>query len=170
MTDKAIEVRATEIPGMRISYQGPVDADGRGLSFEIIADQTIAREDLDEVLDRVAEASRRQMAFDQLRISKEKLRASKLQLDMALKERARAYAILEGHVQKLSQVRRGQVQATAQDAKSVQQWDETIITARNEITLAEWRIPYWEAIRDRREPPELPEIQGAANDTQMAAE
>ena len=165
--EKVVQVRATEIPGMRIIYQTPLADDGKGISYEAAVDTTISQDDLDELLDRVSEASRRQMAFDQIRISKESLHAAKKKLANALTERAHAIAMLNRHVERMSVNRRGPVDPTTQDANSVKQWDETVAAARNDIVLAEWRIPYWEAIRDRKTPPELPEI---ANDRLEAAE
>ena len=168
MTDKAIEVRATEVPGMKIVFQGPLGPDGLGVSFEIAEARDISREDLDELLDRVSGARRRQQAMEQLPLEKQRLSANLKLLKTAEVDRARHKAQMQGRMDRIGARRRGEIEPAPQDVNALSQHDGRILEINGQIEGARAAIPYLEAIIAGREPPELyPET---ANDTQMAAE
>ena len=168
MTDKAIEVRATEVPGMQIEFQGPIGPDGLGVGFRIAVDQTISSADLDELLDRVGGARRRQKAIEELPIEKMSLVANLQLLKTAELDRARHKAQMTGRAERLGTRRRGEVEPSPQDVNALSGHDQRIMQIQGQIEGARARIPYLEAIIEGREPPELyPE---AANDAAMAAE
>ncbi len=168
MTDKAIEVRATEIPGMRVTFQGPISPDGVGMAFEMVADSTIHPDDLNKSLDMMFDARRRLAAREELPIVKQSLHANTLLLKTAELDRARHKAQMTGRVEKIAPRRRDQVEPNPQDVNALSQHDQRILQIAGQIEGARARIPYLEAIIEGREPPELfPE---AANDTAMAAE
>src|SRR5512147_2579354 len=96
--EKAIEVRATEVPGMQIEFQGPIGPGGLGVGFRIMVDQTIAREDLDELFDRVDGARRRLVAREQLPLERRRLVVATENLEKAKHARATHEAQMNGRV------------------------------------------------------------------------
>ncbi len=166
--DKAIEVRATEVPGMKIVFQGPLGPDGLGIAFEVAEARDISREDLDELLDRVAGARRRQEAMEKLPLEKQRLSMNLKLLRLAEVERARHKAQMTGRVEQLGARRRGAVEPAPQDTNALAQHDHRIMEINGHIEGARAAIPYLLAIIAGEEPPEL--YPDAANDTAMAAE
>ncbi len=163
MTDKAIEVRATEVPGMQIEFQGPIGPDGLGVGFRIAADATISLDELNERLDTVAGALRRQRAMEQLPLEKQRLSANLKLLKTAEIDRARHKAQMSGRVIQ----RRGGAVEMPQDVNALAQFDQRIMEINGQIEGARAAIPYLEAVIAGREPPELYPV---ANDQREAAE
>ncbi len=163
MTDKAIEVRATEVPGMQIEFQGPIGPDGLGVGFRIAADATISLDELNERLDTVAGALRRQRAMEQLPLEKQRLSANLKLLRTAEIDRARHKAQMSGRTIQ----RRGGSVEMPQDVNSLAQFDQRIMEINGQIEGARAAIPYLEAVIAGREPPELYPV---ANDQREAAE
>jgi hypothetical protein len=164
MTDKAIEVRATEVPGMQIEFQGPIGPDGLGVGFRIAVDATISLEDLNIQLDIVAKATRRQRAMEQLPLEKQRLSANLKLLKTAEIDRARHKAQMSGRVIQ----RRGGSVEMPQDVNALAQFDQRIMEINGQIEGARAAIPYLEAVIAGEEPPEL--YPDAANDQREAAE
>jgi hypothetical protein len=164
MTDKAIEVRATEVPGMQIEFQGPIGPDGLGVGFRIAVDATIGLEDLNIQLDIVAKATRRQRAMEQLPLEKQRLSANLKLLKTAEIDRARHKAQMSGRVIQ----RRGGSVEMPQDVNALAQFDQRIMEINGQIEGARAAIPYLEAVIAGEEPPEL--YPDAANDQREAAE
>jgi hypothetical protein len=168
MTDKAIEVRATEVPGMQIEFQGPIGPDGLGVGFRIAVDATIGLEDLNIQLDIVAKATRRQRAMEQLPLEKQRLSANLNLLKTTERERARHLAGMTARTQKLQANRRNPVEPMAQDTQGLIGHDNEIRRINGHIEGARAAIPYLEAVIAGEEPPEL--YPDAANDQREAAE
>jgi hypothetical protein len=164
MTDKAIEVRATEVPGMQIEFQGPIGPDGLGVGFRIAVDATISLEDLNIQLDIVAKATRRQRAMEQLPLEKQRLSANLKLLKTAEIDRARHKAQMSGRVIQ----RRGGSVEMPQDVNALAQFDQRIMEINGQIEGARAAIPYLESVIAGEEPPEL--YPDAANDQREAAE
>jgi len=162
--DKAIEVRATEVPGMQIEFQGPIGPDGLGVGFRIAADATISLEDLNIQLDVVAKATRRQRAMEQLPLEKQRLSANLKLLKTAEIDRARHKAQMSGRVIQ----RRGGAVEMPQDVNALAQFDQRVMEINGQIEGARAAIPYLEAVIAGKEPPEL--YPDAANDQREAAE
>lgn len=142
--DKMMSVRAIEVPGMTIEFQGPIGADGLGVGFRVAVDSTIGREDLDELLDRVGSARRRQAAIEELPLLQQSLNASLKLLDTAKRERAKHEAQMNGRVAQLAARRRADVQVTPQDVNALSQHDQRILQIEGQIAGARERIPYLE--------------------------
>lgn len=163
MTDKAIEVRATEVPGMQIEFQGPIGPDGLGVGFRIAVDATISLEDLNIQLDIVAKATRRQRAMEQLPLEKQRLSANLKLLKTAEIDRARHKAQMQ-----VRKERRGKEIEMPQEINSLEQFDRRVMEINGQIEGARAAIPYLEAVIAGEEPPEL--YPDAANDQREAAE
>ena len=166
MSEK-VEVRATEIPGMKITFQGPLSPDGLGVAFEVAVDSTIHQADLDDLLDRIAGARRRQAAIEELPIVRQNLHAKRELLKTARHDKAVHEAAMTARHEQLAPRRRNEVMPNIQDQNALSQHVKTVIQIEEQIELMKARIPYLEALRDGKEPPDpLP----AANDARMAAE
>jgi hypothetical protein len=167
MTDKAIEVRATEVPGMQIEFQGPIGPDGLGVGFRIAVDATISLEDLNIQLDIVAKATRRQRAMEQLPLEKQRLSANLKLLKTAEQDRARHKAQMSGRVIQ----RRGGAVEMPQDVNALAQFDQRVMEINGQIEGARAAIPYLAAVIAGEEPPELyPEVSDDIADRLEAAE
>jgi hypothetical protein len=167
MSDKVVEVRATEIPGMRIKFSAPISPDGAGMEFEVGVDATIDRPELDLLLDTVASARRRQAAIEELPLERQGLYRNSELLKIARREKAAHEARMGARLTALGARRRGEVMPNPQDVNALSQHDNRIMQIEEQIERAKARIPYLEALIDNREPPDyLP----AANDGRMAAE
>lgn len=167
MTDKVFSATATEIPGMRVTYQIAI-GDGRTVAYEAAVDSTIAREDLDELLDRCGDAAERRQAVFELPLVRASLWSNRQLLATERVSRARAQAESEGRVAQLSRGRRADVPLPPSDVNRIAQYDARLLQIEAQIKSAEARIPYLEAIIARREPPDLfPEL---AADMREAAE
>ena len=167
MTDKAVEVRAIEIPGMKIKYSAPLSPDGDGIEYEMAVDSTIHRDDLDELLDKVGGAHQRQAAKRELPLLRQNLHGNRNLLRSARNEKARHEAGMNARASALGGTRRREVQPNPQDANALSQHDQRIIKIEEEIKRAEQRIPYLEAIVAGKDPPDP---FAAANDTAQAAD
>ena len=152
--EKVVEVRATEVPGMRVTFQGPLSPDGLGIAFEAAVDSTTSRADLDELLDRIGGARRRQAAIEELPIVQQSLHANRELLKTARREKAAHEARMGGRIATLSGKRRSEVMPNMQDQNALAQHDNRILQIEEQIERAKARIPYLEALRDGKEPPD----------------
>ena len=151
MSDK-VEVRATEVPGMQIEFQGPIGPGGLGVGFRIMVDQTIAREDLDELFDRVDGARRRLVAREQLPLERRRLVVATENLEKAKVARATHLAQMNGRVAQLQKTRRNEVMANPQDMNALAGHDQRIAQLEFDIEDAKATIPYLEALLKGEDP------------------
>ena len=164
--DKVVEVRATEVPGMRIKFSAPISPDGTGIEFDTAVDATISGPDLDELLDRIGKARRRQAAIEELPMEQQALQRNIGLLAVARAEKAAHVQRTEGKIEIIGARRRNPVQPSLQDQNALTQHDSRIMQIEEQIARSKARIPYLEALIAGREPPDqFP----AAND-KMAAE
>lgn len=167
MSDDKIVVEPVEIPGMQITFQSPIGPNGKGMSFVLSADALISREVLDERLDIIAGAARRQDAYEQLLLDRTHLAANLKLLAKAKAALSAAKATIESKVTAINKDKRVQVAATAaapHALNAASQHEQRIIEIEGQIAGCEERIPRWEAIL-RGADPDLP-VPGHA----MAAE
>jgi hypothetical protein len=168
LSDKTISVDATLIPGMKITVQGPISPDGQTLAFELPVDALLSRPMLDERLDVLTGALRRQRAIEELPLTKASLVTNLGLYAAQRKARATHEAAMNARIAARSANRRVEAEAAAGDVNALSQFDARLAQIDGQIKLARARIPYLEAIIAGDEPPELfPE---AANDVKMAAE
>ena len=145
MTD-TIKLDGLPVPGMMIVFQQPLSPEqGHGISFQLHEDVTIGEEDLNELLDRVTRATRRQAYIEELPRLRQLLAMKRQAFAEQKKERARAEANMQSNVVRLSQKKRNPAQPTIQDQNAVAQFDARIAALQQEIGLAERRVPYLEA-------------------------
>jgi hypothetical protein len=153
---------------MQISFQSPIGPAGKGISFVLSADALIPVETLNERLDIVAAAARRQDAFEQLRLDQQSLAANR---KLLAKRQAQRNAVRIAHESKLSVVggtRRREPDATKLDPHGIaalSQHDQAILEIEGQIAGCEERIPFWKAILRGEEPLDLEDVTPA-----MAAE
>ncbi len=152
MSNESNVVERVAIPGMQITFQSPLSPDGKGLNFVIACESTIASGDLDQRLDLIAAAVRRQQAVEELPIVKQSLSANLKLLKTAKKEQATAVARHEAKAATRNKGLRNQVELPASD---LVQHDNRILQIEGQIAGAQTRIPYLEALIEGREPPEL---------------
>lgn len=142
------------IGGLGITYQATL-IDGRTVAFETAIDLTATQADIDDVLDVIAAATKRQQAIEELPAVRDALSFTLAQLASMKKQRA---ALVAGHQAKHSAMNANRrnpkpLEAGSTDA-NLAQIDQTIAATEQKIRVAKARIPYLEAIRDRREPPD----------------
>jgi hypothetical protein len=164
--DRTFSVPAIAIPGMRVTYQVQI-GDGQTIAYEVGVDATIAREDLDELFDRVGGAAARRKAVFDLPLTELSLAGAKAMLVQQRKAHAAAVATQEAHIQRMSENRRNQAQATQVDVMAVAQFDQRIMQLERQIVQDTRMVEYLKAIIAGETPPEL---FPAANDMAMAAE
>jgi hypothetical protein len=160
MSDGPAEVKRLPLPvgAMAVTYQITI-GDGRTMAFETAVDATVAREDLDGLLDTMGGAAERRQAIFELPLVKANLFANRELLADQEKGRANAIANLQAHVEIRSRGSRPQAQPVPSDVNAVAQFDDRIAKIKAQIKTAELRIPYLEALIDRRDPPDLfPEL------------
>ena len=168
MSDKEKNiVERVEVPGMQITFGGPLSPDNKGLTFVIAADALIPELALNERLDIVGRAFRRQAAFEELPIVKQSLHANRELLKKAKMELASHKARMDAREAQLMVNRRQKVDPNPQDVNALSQHDQRILQIEGQIEGAKARIPYLEAIIAGDEPPEPFPV---ANDRLEAAE
>lgn len=157
MSDDTI-IEPIKIPGMQVTFQSPLSPDGKGINFVLACDALINPKALDERLDVIAAAARRQAAFEELPIVKQSLYANRRLLETARKERAKQAAALHHKLELVQAGRRGQADPTKhapQDVNALAQHDNRILQIEGQIEGASARLPYLQAIIEGRDPPEL---------------
>lgn len=160
-------MQPVEVPGMQITFQSPVGPSGKGISFVLAVESAIETDDLNRRLDVIAAATRRQDAFEQLRLDQQSLAANRKLLVKAKAALSAAEQQLQGKVTLMSANRRRPVDATQaapQQVSSVSQHQQRILEIEGQIAGCEERIPFWKAILRGEEPIDLDEF------TRMAAE
>lgn len=155
MVDKAFEVRATEIPAMKVTYQAPIAPDGQGIAFELAIDSTVDRQELDQRLDLVIGAARRQAAVEELPRIKALIVTKQEALRKDIEGRAAALARQHQNVVTMTGQRRREAPARSDDVNAVAQFDARISETRQTIKTAFLRLPYLEAIIAGLEPPDM---------------
>lgn len=149
----AVNRRGVAIPGVEITYQATL-IDGKQLAFVLAEDATISREDLDELLDRYVGASRRQQAIEELPLVRANLSSNRKLLLLQRRERAKAEGGSHARMALVGSARRNPRPMPVGDENAVAQFDARIAQIETQIKHAELRIPYLEALIDRREPPD----------------
>ena len=151
------------IGGLGITYQATL-IDGKQLAFETAIDNTVDREELDRTLDTFIGAAKRQQAIEELPLVKEALSVNLATLRQKETERAQAIAAQDARAA-LSEMERPRgtrrhagnanqpLTAGGPDA-AVMQANQMIEALKAKIAAARARIPYLQAIIDRREPPD----------------
>ena len=168
MSDKTM-VEPVEIPGMQISFSSPIGPSGKGLNFVMSADALILEGALNERLDIIARAARRQDAFEQLRLDQQSLIANRKLLAQQRAKLSATHRTVESKVANFPTSRRGvdATKAAPQELSAISQIENRIFEIEGQIAGCEERIPFWKAILRGEEPLDLePE---PAND-RMAAE
>ncbi len=161
--------RTVEIPGMRVTIQGPISPDGQTLAFELPVDEAMAinQAALDERLDVLTSATRRQRAIEELPLTLASLATNRQLYREEEKRRAAHIAGMNARVAQRSQGRRVEALPNPADANSLAQFDQRLAQIDGQIKLAQNRIPYLRALIAREEPPELYPEEDAAT---LAAE
>lgn len=154
MSEDKVISQAIEIPGMQITFGGPISPDNKGLTFVLAADALISPLALRERLDTVAAEFRRQAAIEELPIVRQSLAANQKLLKTAIHDRATHVAQMNGRVEQLAGRRRSEVHAPPQDVNALSQHDNRILQIEGQIEGAKQRIPYLEALRAGVEPPD----------------
>jgi hypothetical protein len=150
---------------MKVTYQVAL-GDGQAIAYEAGVDMTIHRKDLDELLDRIGGAAARRKAIFDLPLTQLSLNGARQMLAQQRKERAKAVATQEAHIQRMSANRRNPAQATQVDVMAVAQFDQRIMQLERQIVQDERMVEYLQAIIAGEDPPEL----FPATDIRMAAE
>lgn len=159
MSDK-IEKSGLAIGGLGITYQATI-IDGKTLAFETAVDQTMDRKELDEFMDTFIGAAKRQQAIEELPLVKQSLHANKATLAAQIRARAEIIAGAQARMGKANENRRVAREMSDGDKGSIAQFDQRISQLKTAIAAAEARVPYLEAIIDRRDPPEMFPVLGA---------
>ncbi len=181
--DKVV-VEQVEIPGMQINFTSPLGPQGKGITFSFAADALAPLGWLNERLDILAAAARRQDAFEQMRLDQNSLHANRKLLPRVQAKRAalveeknRAIATMNARTSVPIANRRNQVahvQASPVDIsdlaridRNITDEDELIFKIEAAIEGCVERIPFWQAILRGEEPLD---IDGPTIRPQMAAE
>lgn len=158
MSDPVVSVSGIAVPGLKISY-GLQLSDGVSLVYEAGVDSTVAKEDLNELLDRVSDAAERQRCKRDLPKARDRLAKNVRMLLPARRRVAEADRQSNAHIAQLSQNRRKDVPMLATDVNEVKAANDYLVGLLQQIELDKLVIAYFEAIIDGREPPLPPELQ-----------
>jgi len=171
MSEDATIVESVKIPGMQIASKIPLSPDGKELNFVTFVDALIPLEALNERLDVIAKAGRRQAAIEELPIVKQSLAANLKLLAKEIEARAHAAAALDIKLRVVGGNRRNPdaTRHAPQDVNALAQHDNRITQIRGQIEGTRQRIPYLESIIAGEEPPEIADDEDAANDRSLAA-
>lgn len=142
-------MRATAVPGMRITLQFPISPDGKTIAWEIVEDQTAEADHLDELTERAWSVTRRLSALEELPIIEASLYKCQKLLVTARKERAMAVAQAEA-ARDRSPRRNPKDAANPQDMQRITQYDARVLQIEEQIIVDEARIPYLKAIIARQ--------------------
>ena len=165
MSDPVVSVSGIAVPGLKVAFQIQL-ADGVVLAYEAAADQTLAREDLDELLDRLGGAAERQRAIRELPLSKQRLSKNLKLLPKRQADVAKAKADAAAHITIMSanrRVKREDMPLT--DVQAVKGAVDALNILEQTIELDRLAIAYYEAIIAGREPPDP-----AAEESEAATE
>lgn len=157
MSDQVVSVPAIAVPGLKISY-GLQLSDGVSLVYEAAVDSTIAKEDLNELLDRLSGATERQRAIRELPRARDRLAKNLSVLPQARRRVAQAEAQASAHIAQLSQTRRKDVPMLTTDVNETKAANDALAILLQTIELDRLAIAYFEATIDGREPPLPPEL------------
>ena len=155
--------------GIGITYQFTLDG-AQTLAFEIAAASTMPRADLDEILDRIGGAAERRQAILEMPICKMNLLTNLRMLENQREGRAKAVAEAKARAEVRSINRRNPVQMAQGDENAIAEFDKRIMQIEGSIKTGRMRIPYLEALIERRPPPDLFPDVPPDYETAMAAE
>jgi hypothetical protein len=169
MKTDAARPTALAVAGLGITYQATL-IDGKTLAFETAIDNTVDRPELDGFLDTFIGAAKRQQAIEELPLVKQSLSANTQTLHEQERARARAVADGQARISASNASRRNpRPETPASDVAALAQFDQRISQLKSAIAAARARIPYLEAIIDRREPPEMFPVAAPGIDDEIAA-
>jgi len=160
MNDDKTILAPVEVPGMQINFQSPVGPSGKIIAFVLGVDALCSKEMLDDRLDVIAAAARRQDAFEQLRLDENALAANRKLLAKAKAARDATARSHEGRLSAVGATRRNAPDPTKIDPHGVSalsQHDQRILEIEGQIAGCEERIPFWRAILRGEEPLDLGE-------------
>lgn len=163
--EEKIVVQPVEVPGMQITFQSPIGPTGKGMSFVLSADALIPAGALNERLDIIAAAARRQDAFEQLRLDQQSLAANRKLLAKAKAAMSAAQVQLDGKLSVVGGSRRREPDATKvapHDVNAVSQHQQRVLEIEGQIAGCEERIPFWKAILRGEEPLDIEPLPMAA--------
>jgi hypothetical protein len=168
--DKTV-VQPVEIPGMQIKFESPLGPHGKTLSVITVAGTDEDLGSLNQRLDIIAAAARRQDAFEQLRMDQNALIANRKLLptvrakrDKLLEDRKKLLATMESklHFVAPGQRRPQQTQASPQDIsmlatfeRDIDKEDKLVFEVEAAIIGCEERIPFWKKLLRGEEPLDL---------------
>lgn len=124
------------------------------LAYEAAADQTLSREDLDEMLDRLGGAAERQRAIRDLPMARNRLAKNLASLPATRARLAQAQAQAEAHIAQASANRRNAVPPFATDVNAVKGAADMVMVLEQTIETDRLAIAYYEAVIARRDPPD----------------
>ncbi len=160
MSDDKTILAPVEVPGMQINFQSPIGPSGKIIAFVLGVDALASKEYLDERLDVLAGAARRQDAFEQLRLDQNSLAANRKLLAKAKAARNAAQHGLDAKLTLVGASRRREPDPTKvapHDVNAVMQHDQRITEIEGQIAGCEERIPFWKAILRGEEPLDIDE-------------
>jgi hypothetical protein len=165
MNDDKTILAPIEVPGMQINFQSPIGPSGKVIAFVMGVDALIPLGRLNEQLDTIARAVRRQDAGEQLLLDRNHLAANR---KLLAKAKAARDATAMAHESKLTLAgseRRRAPDPTKIDPHGVSalsQRDQEILNIEGQIAGCEERIPFWEGILRGDDPLDLPETPAMA--------
>lgn len=148
-----VEARPVEVNALGITYQIALE-EGRTIAYESKVDATCSTEDMDELLDRLHDATERQLARVNLPKAKGKLKIARIQLRMQEQLHARTESEQLAH-HRLSR-KQGEFRPSEAQRNNLTGIETSIARFRADLPIIEWEIARLEAIIARREPPEEP--------------
>ena len=138
MSDDKTVITPVEIPGMQITFQGPIGPDGKGMTFVLSADALISLPVLNERLDVVAASLRRQDAFEQLEKDRQSLAGNTKLLAKQRALRSLTQRSLEAKVEAAPATRHGgrkpdATQVAPSEVSTLSQYDQRIMEIEGQI-------------------------------------
>lgn len=156
-----VEARPIEVNALGITYQITL-ADGRTVAYETRMDATCELADMDELLDRIHDATERQAARVNLPQARAKLKIAHTQLRM----QEQLYATTQAGQEAAHSVSRKQGPFRPSEAQrtNLENIRASIARFRADIPILEWEIARLEAVIAREEPPPEPQRLAEAAD------
>lgn len=165
MSDDKTILAPIEVPGMQINFQSPVGPSGKVIAFVLGVDALTPLGALNDRLDIIARAVRRQDAGEQLLLDRNHLAANRKLLAKAKAARDATARAHEGKLTLVGASRRREPDPTRIDPHGVSalsQHDQRIVEIEGQIAGCEERIPFWEGILRGGDPLDLPETPAMA--------
>jgi len=154
LSDPVVSVSGIAVPGLKVAFHIQL-TDGAVLDYEAAVDQTLCREDLDELLDRLGGAAERQRAIRELPLCRNRLAKNLRLLPNRRADVAKAKADATAHITIMNANRRNQRdEMPMTDVQAVKGAVDALNITEQTIELDKLMIAYYEAIIDRRDPPD----------------